>query len=303
MYDIITIGSATIDLFIKTEGEIRKHHDHLDICYHLGNKLLVKDLIFSTGGGGTNTAVAFSRLGLRTAFIGVVGADDNGEIILRELEKERVNFLGKVKPGKTGFSIILPGREDRTILAYKGVNNSLELNDIYPEVFKTSWIYVSTMLGKSMHTIQNLLFWAKKKQIKVALNLSEYLSKKGLKNLSPILKNISILILNKEEAKLLTKKSNIRQMFHSISKHTNAIVVITDSFNPIHAFDGRYMYKKTVKDIVPTDKTGAGDAFGSGFVYGIINGKDIETSLQYGHKQSLAVMKEIGAKNRLLKKL
>ena len=46
-------------------------------------------------------------------------------------------------------------------------------------------------------------------------------------------------------------------MFHSISKHTNAIVVITDSFNPIHAFDGRYMYKKTVKDIVPTDKTGA----------------------------------------------
>src|SRR3989344_8498145 len=256
MYDIITIGSATIDLFIKTEGEIRKHHDHLDICYHLGNKLLVKDLIFSTGGGGTNTAVAFSRLGLRTAFIGVVGADDNGEIILRELEKERVNFLGKVKPGKTGFSIILPGREDRTILAYKGVNNSLELNDIYPEVFKTSWIYVSTMLGKSMHTIQNLLFWAKKKQIKVALNLSEYLSKKGLKNLSPILKNISILILNKEEAKLLTKKSNIRQMFHSISKHTNAIVVITDSFNPIHAFDGRYMYKKTVKDIVPTDKTG-----------------------------------------------
>ena len=92
MYDIITIGSASIDLFIKTEGEIRKHHDHLDICYHLGNKLLVKDLIFSTGGGGTNTAVAFSRLGLRTAFIGVVGADDNGEIILRELEKERVNF-------------------------------------------------------------------------------------------------------------------------------------------------------------------------------------------------------------------
>ena len=92
-------------------------------------------------------------------------------------------------------------------------------------------------------------------------------------------------------------------MFHSISKHTNAIVVITDSFNPIHAFDGKYMYKKAIKKINPIDKTGAGDALASGFVYGIIKGKDIETSLKYGHKQSLAVMKEVGAKNTLLRKL
>ena len=73
MYDIITIGSASIDVFVKAKNDVEKHKGHYDILYHLGEKELVDKINFSTGGDGTNTAVAFSRLGLKTGFIGVVG--------------------------------------------------------------------------------------------------------------------------------------------------------------------------------------------------------------------------------------
>ena len=303
MYDIITIGSATLDIFIKTAGEIRKHESHLDLCYHLGNKLLVSDIIFSSGGGGTNTAVAFSRLGLKTAFLGVVGADEQGELILRELESENVEFIGKVKREKTGMSIILPGKEDRTILSYKGANNYLDSADIPHEILKTKAIYISTMLGKSLHTIQNISFLAKKKKILIALNISEYLAKKGLKALSKLLEKTDVVILNREEASVLTKKKKAGDALIAISNYCPGIIVITDSFKPIHAYYDGNTYKKIIKKVIPIDKTGAGDAFASGFVYGFLLGKEIETCLEYGHLESIAVMKHIGAKNNLLRSL
>ena len=80
MYDIITLGSATTDIFVKTKikPEIKKHDGHTDMAYHLGDKLLIDDLKITTGGGGTNAAVGFSRLGLKTAYIGAIGNDANG---------------------------------------------------------------------------------------------------------------------------------------------------------------------------------------------------------------------------------
>ena len=86
-YDIITVGGATLDVFVKTEQEIRKHLNHLDLCYRVGEKILVKNLLLKTGGGGTNTAVAFARLGLKTGFIGVVGKDDHAKIIINEFNQ------------------------------------------------------------------------------------------------------------------------------------------------------------------------------------------------------------------------
>jgi sugar/nucleoside kinase (ribokinase family) len=51
------------------------------------------------------------------------------------------------------------------------------------------------------------------------------------------------------------------------------------------------------------DNTGAGDAFSSGFTYGVIMKKDIPTCINWGLKEAYAILGHIGAKNNLLKKL
>jgi ribokinase len=303
MYDIITIGSATTDIFVKTENEIRKHNHHTDVCYHLGDKLLIKDIFIATGGGGTNTAVAFSRLGLRTGFIGAIGDDANGQIVLDELRKEKVDFLGNIKKGNTGLSIILAGKEDRVVLAYKGVNNYLDLKDINMGLTHTKWLYVSSMLDESFDTVKKLVNKLKNENTKLALNISMYLAKQGYEKLSPILKQTDIFILNKEEAQVLTHKKDYSDMFSSISNYVKGIIVITDGSNSVHAFDSKKRFSHKVRKIHPVDNTGAGDAFASGFVYGIIKQKGIEKALDYGCVEATAKLKAIGAKTNLLRSL
>lgn len=164
MFDIITLGSATIDVLVKAKNEKLKHNHHTDIAYHLGEKILVDDIEFTTGGGGTNTAVAFSRLGLKTAFLGVISHDLNGEFIAKELVKENVEFLGVVKPGKPGYSVILPSSSDRTILSFKGINDQLNWEDVHPDSINTKFLYISSMLGNSFKTAERLAFYARKKE-------------------------------------------------------------------------------------------------------------------------------------------
>ncbi|MBX4212638.1 carbohydrate kinase family protein [Candidatus Pacearchaeota archaeon] len=296
MYDIITMGSASIDVFVKTKEEIRKHKSHTDLCYHLGEKILVNDLSFHTGGGGTNTAVAFSRLGLKTGYIGAIGNDLQGVLVLKELKKENIDFLGGVKKGDTGYSIILPSDNDRAILSYKGINNSLETRDVH--FAKSQWLYISTMLEKSFSTAQAIM---KRHQGKIAANISMYLARQGIKKLTPFLKKLDVLILNREEAQALTGKKDINHIMDSLGRYVK-IIVVTDGFHPIHAYDGK-MHRKEIRRVKVIDSTGAGDAFGAGFVYGIIRVKNIDTCLSYGDREAKAVLSHIGAKEELLRHL
>lgn len=303
MYDIITLGSANVDTLVKTKSEVNKHEHHVDIAYHLGEKVLIDDLFFITGGGGTNSAVAFSRLGLKTGYIGAIGDDENGKIILKELKEEKVDFLGKIKIGKTGYSVILTGGGDRTILAYKGVNNTLSKKDVAIKKIKSNWLYACTMLDESLATSLEIIEHMKKNGTHIAFNISLYLAKRGIHALSSLLKYIDIVILNKEEAIALTGKSRIEDIFNEFHKHTDALVVVTNGSADVYAYYNKQIFTKKIEPIDAVDTTGAGDAFACGFIYGIMTERSIPDSLDAGHKESLSVLSHIGAKNNLLRKL
>ncbi len=292
MFDVVTFGSNVIDLFVNTN----LHEKGKKMYYDVGSKLLIKDLKEDIGGGGTNTAVAFSRLGLKTAYIGKVGNDTNGEKILRLLKKEKIIFLGK-REGLTGLSIILDSKQhDRTILTYKGVNDNLRLNEI--KIPQTSWLYYSSMLEESFKTQLRLARLLTKKGAKLVLNPSNYQIKKDPKKLNPLLKLSTILILNKEEAQLLTKNKNLLKGLHKLGPK---IVCITNRDKPAYCYDGEKVYSiKPHKNIKVVERTGAGDAFASGFVAGIIKTNNIKKSLEIGQKNSESVIKYFGAKNKLL---
>ncbi|HIH31686.1 TPA: carbohydrate kinase family protein [Candidatus Woesearchaeota archaeon] len=307
MFDIITVGSATVDVFIHTDpeqSELFNLHNHPDICYRLGSKILVKEVEFFTGGGGSNTAVAFSRLGLKTGFLGRIGDDPNGELIMKDLHKEKVTFIG-YKGGISGYSSILDSvKEDRTIFTFKGCNDDLDLKHIQKYLLDSRWFYFSSMMHKSFSALEYLSKHSKKKNIKIAFNPSLYLVKKGKKHLSKILKNCEILLYNKEEAQsmLNSKSENIYELLYHSSLLGPKIVVITDGKNGANALDA---YEQIFYSIKPVhvkinETTGAGDAFASGFVTAKILGKNTEYALRLGMLNAESVIKHKGAKNILL---
>jgi ribokinase len=303
MFDIITVGSATVDAFAQTESKSVKFVKN-KLCYPGGAKILMNKLKFTTGGGGTNTAVAFSRLGLKTAYLGKMGTYANAWRVLQDLKQNNVNTsLICRSRGRTGYSIILDAKgEDRTILAFKGSNNDLGDNDVQLSKLKTKWFYFSAMLEKSFDTQVKIAKYAKKKGIKIAYNPSSYLAKRGARYLKPIISKTSILILNKEETKLvLDKRTNdISKLAKGLLALGPELVVITYGKHGSYACDGTYLYFLRPTRVKIAETTGAGDAFASGFVAGIIKGKSIETSLKMGAANAESVIRYFGAKEELL---
>ncbi|OYT32757.1 carbohydrate kinase family protein [Candidatus Woesearchaeota archaeon] len=303
MFDIITVGSAAIDVFIKTKSsdvEVEKVNKHEDICMPLGAKILIDELVTDTGGGGTNTAVSFSRLGFKTGWLGIIGNDLNSKLILDQIKKEKVSFLGKHAKGGSGFSVILTGwKENRTILTFKGINNNLKIKDIDFKKLRTKWFYFASMMGESWNSLKKIARFALEKKIPVAFNPSLYLAEKGKKELLPVLKAVKILVLNKEEAQALTKKSKINDLLKDLQK-TVPITVITDGDKGAFAYDGKIKYVLQIPDIVPVETTGAGDSFASAFVASIIKKQSISRALKNGFVQARSVLSAFGAKNKLL---
>jgi len=306
MYDIITVGSATVDVFANTESELIKiktsNSEEELIAYPSGSKILIKELRFTTGGGGTNTAVSLARLGHKVGYLGSLGNDENGRKILDLLKKEKIDFIGKLINDTTGYSIILDSIEhDRTILTYKGANDKLKFSDINLKKLKTKWFYFSSMISESFKTLEKLAEFAEKNKINIAFNPSTYLAKKGIDYLKKILTRTSILILNNEEALLLVGKNNVKTMLKELYKLGPEIIIITDGKKAINAYDGKNIYVLIPNKIRVVESTGAGDAFASSFLSGMIKKNNVDFALRLGLVNSESVIQKSGAKNKLLK--
>ena len=212
-FDIITFGGAVVDAFVYTNV----HEVHKKMCYNVGEKIAINKLQFSTGGGGTNTSVSFSKLGLKTGTIIKIGKDENSQLILNELKKEKVSFLGKQEQGLTDFSVILDSKEhDRTVLTYKEKSNNISLSDVPLKKLKTKWFYFSATDNTSLDTQKALALYASKNKIKLAYNPSSYLTKKGVGYIKKILDHVDVLILNNDEAKDLIPEGDLFQGLHSL---------------------------------------------------------------------------------------
>jgi ribokinase len=305
MYDIITVGSSTVDVFAKVDSELVKiksiHHTEELIAYPSGTKILMKDIEFLTGGGGTNTAVAFSRLGLKTAYLGKIGNDENSEIIVNTLKKEKVEFVGAHGEGLSGYSIILDSLDnDRTILTYKGVNNTLGFEEINQAKIKTGWLYFSSMMERSYDALEKIASFAEKNKIKIAFNPSNYLAEKGRLYLQDLLSKTSILILNKEEACLLVGNLKEESLVLELMKLGPEIAIVTDGKNGSYTIHNNSVLHVIPHELKPIETTGAGDAFASSFVAGMIKKKPIEECLKMGALNAESVILQRGAKKGLM---
>ncbi len=306
MYDVITVGSATLDVFAKTAfSELIKIIDPKGetdlLAFPSGAKILIDDLEFTTGGGGTNTAVALSRLGHKVGFVGKLGHGTNSDFIHKSLMKEKIDLLCAHGEGKSGYSVILDTLEhDRTILTYKGINDQLHWNEVKKTKLKAKWFYFSAMMNESFHTLEKLAEFAEKNNIKVAFNPSTYLAEKGKKHLKNILGRTELLVLNKEEAGLLVGSGTFNEMLIELRKLGPKIVVITDGRHPFYAMDDKFFYTITPSPVKILDTTGAGDAFAASLLSGLIRKKDMEFSLKLGVTNAQSVIQHYGAKNILL---
>ncbi|MGB9911631.1 MAG: carbohydrate kinase family protein [Microgenomates group bacterium] len=306
MYDVISIGSATFDVFLKVpEGKILETEEFLvgkALGLPYGSKIEIKERLLASGGGGTNTAVGFARLGLKTAVVARCGWDFGGKLVRQELKKEGVDdsLLVQIEGDDTDYSTILIGPDgERTILVYRG-KTRLDESLIDFSRLKSRWFCISGLEG-NLKLLKKLVDWAKRNKIKVAVNPGRKEIDQR-EELLEIIKDIEVLIVNQEEAARLTNSFFFDlDLFSKTALLSSGIVVIT------RGAEGAYLFDKNDNLLIAdgfkvemVDATGAGDAFNAGFIGGLAKGWSLEKALKLGIANGAAVVMQMGVKPGLL---
>ena len=322
MYDVITIGSATIDIFVESDSArvvsvASKEKSTQFMSYQYGSKLEIDDFSFSVGGGGVNTAANFSNLGLKTSAIIKVGSDFYAQAIQNAVEKRNIDTSNiiKDKNDSSGFSVILLSFEgDRTVLAHRGTNATIKSSEInYDAIKKSKWLYIAPLNGNTNRILDEIADFAERNDVNMAINLGTTSIKKSKKHLPKVLATAEVIIMNLEEAAMYTeieprpdskdtKYSNsvihpdVVQILNELKSTHAKIVVITDGKRGVYAYDGKKYYRAPEFPAKVISTLGAGDAFASTFVATLERYDwDIKKALEYASVNAASVVENFGA--------
>lgn len=307
-YDVVTVGSAVLDIFMKSDKfQVVTSSDlpgGIAMCQVYGGKMEVEEVSIVSGGGASNCAVSFAKKDLKTAIIAEMGNDPQSLLIHRDLEEAQVDtrFLVQEQDETTAVSVVLIAQDGgRSIMVHRGAAAMLGKNDLPLQELDTRWMHISS-LGGNIELLSSLLAWAKSKQVRVSLNpgLKEIMQRDKI---TTMLQDVEILFVNRDEAKELFGIDFSDEALWTSAQPLPGprVTVITDGPRGGKVSNqGKVSFFAGVKVARVIDSTGAGDAFASGMVAGVLYGKTYEQAVLWGVKNATGVLHHIGAKKGLL---
>lgn len=266
-------------------------------------EIFLENLEIKPGGSAANTAVASSRLGLRTGFIGATGEDSEGKFLIADLKKEGVDTsqIAIRKEAPTGKCIIITDSdENRHMYAFTGAGNLIEINKIDPNYIKTTkFLHIADLINidplikvaETAHQSHNT---------KVALNPGGLITGLGYLKVQRLLSLTNIYISSIVEAERLYQTSDKNKLIQALLNEGITIIVLTMGKNGCVVATSEECHTIpafTVDKVL--DTTGAGDAFSAGFLFGLHNKFNLKDCGYCGNAVSALCIQEIGARNGL----
>lgn len=301
---ILSVGAAVQDVFLSNSDEfvaVCKDPEECFLQLGLGAKADVNNITFSTGGGATNASVTFARGGLHALFMGTIGHDPAGQAVLDDLDSEMVDttHVSYSKKYKTGYSVLLlaPNGE-RTILTYRGASTHYEAKYFDLDDIDADWMYVSSVAGQ-MDILDKLFRQAREKNVKIFFNPGKGELKQTAK-LKGLLEDVDVLSVNKEEMQQIVHGETSEELVRHGLQYVDTVIV-SDGPNGVVASDGKTIVRAGMyEDVKVKDRTGAGDAFGSGFLSKWAQHGNLKEAIVFGSANSTNVVTKIGAKAGIL---
>lgn len=314
MYDVVTIGGATLDIFLDIHEaskhcRIIKDEEGEWFCLRRGEKIPVDQLHYDVGGNAANVAVGLSRLGVKTATYIHYGSDEVSQKILSVLTKEGVGteYLVKDEGQESPMSIVINFAGERTIFAHHIVRNHA-----LPAIAPPKWIYLTSVGERWEDLYRQVVEFAKANRVKLVFNPGSHQMDAGVDSFMEQVKASSALFVNKEEgvkiANFKNQTSNneekvVKTILTQLQSLGPSVISLTDGSNGAYAIDEQgKMYHLPIFPATVVERTGAGDSYGSGFLAALIHGLPVEEAMRWGTVNAASVVAAIGAEKGLLKK-
>ncbi len=301
MFDVISVGAATVDFFVKSEQLVLdQNKQYLTLLASSKNEM--SQSLVSSGGGATNSAVSFSRLGLKSTCLSLLGNDPLSLYVINDLKAANVDtgLLIQKSQEPTDYSVILIAADgSRSIITNRG-NSRLESVQIdWDKLAATDWLYLTSLEG-NMELLEMLIGFANEHSIKISLNPGNRELEQSSR-LIPLIPHLNFLLLNRLEAETLVgAKIEDSGFWEKLLSFGSPLTAVTNGR------DGAYLLTPTDKlfspiiNTNPIDETGAGDSFGSAVVSGLMHHLSPSDALFWGIKNSASVVGAMGAKAGLL---
>lgn len=306
-YDVLSLGPARMDVFVQLPQDEVVEICSLDrqrcmIELAFGEKIAVDGMNFAIGGNTGNNAVGLARLGLKPAIIGAFGDGWTDKQALEILKTEGVETkYVEIRQGQFGFGVIINYMGERTILSYYPPSKSGWPSDTELDA---AWIYLTSMGEGYENFYAAAVAWAKERGVRIAFNPGTRQIKAGLQHLDYAYSQTDLLFVNKEEAAILLqkpdKRTGVKDLLAGLLNIGAKLVVITDGQAGTYAHDGKKYWHMPIVPAKVVERTGAGDAFGSGFMAAYISGKPIDEALRWGTVNSASVLEYVGPQMGLL---
>jgi len=302
MLDILSIGDATLDTFVRIhEASLRDvvGIKEQQLCLNFGDKLPVSSLHEKVAGNALNNAVGSARLGLRAGFYSVIGDDDTGARIVKKMRHEKISlkYLHVQKRSATNHSIVINFKDDRTILTYSHQRTYTLPSDIEP----SRWIYY-TAIGKKHSSLEKkIIAYCREHHAKIAFNPGTAHLREGVSHMRDLLRHTEAIFVNKEEAEILVGDSvdipSLLYRLHELGPH---IAVITDGKKGAYASNSVNIYYTPIFPMKVVENTGAGDAYATGLVAALIHGNPVAEAMRWGTANAASVITKVGPQDGLL---
>ena len=239
------------------------------------------------GGSAANTIVGLSKLGIRTGYIGKVAHDEGGEILLNDLTSENVDTRGvTANSGRSGACFIMvDGKGERGILVDPGVNDTIPITDIDMKYIDSAdLIHMTSFICK-----ESEISFLTQKQValstssKISLDPGTLYAERGMEGLMDFIKRARLLLPNDHELHLMTGSENVHNGANMLIDAGAEWVAVKMGDRGCYVTDGINSTKIPAVKANAVDTTGAGDAFNTGFIYSMLQGKNIEECGKIGN--------------------
>lgn len=276
-YDVLVIGELNLDLIL----------DELESFPEIGKEKLAHKLNLTLGSSSAIFACNLSALNTKVSFIGKIGDDDLGQMVIDSLQEKGVDtsLILKANQQKTGITIVLNNGNDRAMVTYPGameVLNAGEIDDARLQLAKHLHISSVFLQPGLKSGLNNLLQRAKKAGMTTSLDPQWDPAETWDLNLKNLLPNIDIFLPNEQEFLMLTHSDTITDGIKRLPDE-KGLVVIKRGESGSMVIDDDKIYNVSPffnNDVV--DAIGAGDSFNAGFVHKFIQKEDPATCAKFG---------------------
>ena len=305
-FDIACVGNAKIDLFLHFDDankHLKLNEQSNELYFHLGEKIAVDKCRLSPGGNAANVAAGLSRLEINTTLFAEIGDDELSDKIINSLKKEKVHTenVSRLKDHTASVSVILSFKGDRTIFS----QHIQKPHDFKFDNLSTKWVYLTSIGEEWKNAYEKVIMYVTKTNCRLAFNPGTVQINAGYESIANVLNATNILFVNKEEAakiknyelRIMNQEDNekkIKLLLEQLQKLGPKIVVITDGENGSFAIDekGQIHTNGIIKTNI-AEKTGAGDAYSSGFMAAMSQGKSIKDAMLWGTISSANVIEKV----------